>query len=158
MGKSAKPKSPIEGVVCYWTWVGPKKPEAHARCWSMVEAYGITEDGGYTTTPSTGGNDRHDWENWLNQKKYLDKDKEDWDWEPLMGRCVTMWTWNSGVSLVGLHPIDWEPHLSISFVSELKKVPNWPAFLEHGHALYLDTARVAQMIVTGEKVKFPFRS
>jgi hypothetical protein len=60
-----------------------------------------------------------------------------------MGRAVTAWNIESGVSLIDLNPVEWADFLSIGFIEELRKLSNWTTFLEGGHTLYLGTAREA---------------
>lgn len=146
-------KKHVHGVVCYWEWI-PGKREAYVKRWKLVEAYGIDMDGYPLTTPknSPGRSDRQEWDNWMNER-YVPKgnDEEDYDMRPIMGRAVTFWSVEGGVSLGDIHPPKWIDMLSIQFVSELKKTKNWHAMLEDGHTLYLGTARAAEKILFGEE-------
>lgn len=146
---------PPDAVVCYWSWIHDHS-DPYARRWRMDEAHGLDEDGHFLTTPSTGGKDRHDWENWLGRKKSADEDEI--DWEPIPGRCVTMWSWLHGVRLTGL--VEPVPNLCVvpGFFGMIGAFRNWSQFVTDGHVLYIDTARVAKMIVVGQKVQLPFRS
>ena len=138
--------------MCYWEYVPPKPEDRRdpARLWKLAESFRIDQDGYPMDKTSTGdcSDGRHEWTCWM----YTDNpdDGYDDDRRPIMGRAVTLWTVESGVSLMNLHPPEWVPWLSISFIEELKKLKNWYAFLQCGYNLHDGTARAAEKIIYGE--------
>ena len=133
----------INGVVCYWEYQESKE---RRELWKLVESFPVDMDGYPLIKTSTGRDNDCDML-WLNTKIHPYHGSEDYEWEPIMGRAVTAWWLESGVQVRDLHPPAWVSWLSVSFIEELKKLPNWWQFLECGHDLYLGTARAAQEII-----------
>lgn len=143
-------KNPPHGVICYWEYK-PSEKKGMSRIWHLVEAYPIDMDGyPLVQVKNTGKiNSRQEWDNWMNTQEPDDEGYG--DYVPIMGRAVTVWTVEGGVHLLDLHPPEWVPWLSITFIEELKKLSNWSQFLECGYDLYLGTARAAEKIIFNEK-------
>jgi hypothetical protein len=132
----------MHGIICYWSYVKPKSQ--FDKLWHLEESFAIDDDGRPLTTPSTGGGDRIEW---TNKKVYADKEAKgegDYDWEPIMGRAVTICTLESGVRLIDIHPPEWSEWLSSSFYEELCKSDNWVKVLERGYDLYFGTVNEAR--------------
>ena len=160
MGKSFER---LHGIVCYWEYRDGKHRDE--RSWHLVESFPIDDDGHChcLTTPSTGGDDRQEWHKWTNSTVYRKKDgtittKDDEemyydDYEPIMGRAVTIWTMQHGTSLLDLHPPgeDFPKWLSASFYEELCKLQNWATLLERGYDLYFGTTREAEKYLFKEE-------
>lgn len=143
----------MDGVMCFWKYTPPKNPkEPYRKLWKLMESVQIDDDGYFLTNPKSfeAFNSRHPWEAWTSKKVYRNKDKEDYHYESIMGRAITIWYVESGVGLLNFNPPEWVPWVSISFLDELKKLPNWSSFLEDGHTLYLGTAREAKKHLYGE--------
>lgn len=130
------------GVMCYWKYDPDGK---YRRCWVLAESFAINNDGYPIGERSTKDwpDTRHEWNGWMNTRT----EGEDYDLEPIMGRAVTVFQFESGCTLLDLHPPEWPPWLSGSFVEEIRKLPNWSQFLEGGFDLYLGTARAAEKII-----------
>jgi hypothetical protein len=107
--------------------------------WKLVECFGV-DDNGYAATPSArAGSGRHSYDSWVYRPV---GDPEAPDYDPIMGRAVTVWEPAGGVRLAVLHPPEWVPWLGVEFYDGLRKLPNWFAFLEGGGTLYRETARI----------------
>ncbi len=149
-----------EAFVCLWTY----NPLCTAAAdsgpgWDLSECYGIDEDG-YPVTPSKYADARSSpsYATWLNRKCwhrsglviYLcpsDADPDDYHWDPIPGHEVTVWTFESGVSLAGFNPPEDADWLDPSFKHELLKSPNWCAFVAGGRDVYSGTARAAHLML-----------
>lgn len=139
----------FHGVICYWEFV-PSESRFETK-WKLVESFCIDSDGYCLTKPSTGGGDREEWQKWMNKKIYLregedddfheDDEELDYDWEPIMGRAVTIWSIEDGVRLLNFNPPEWIKWLSVDFYEKLCKMPDWFSLLEGGHWFYNGTAR-----------------
>jgi len=135
----------MHGIICYWRYV--KTKNNYDKQWVLAESFAIDLDGRPLTIPSTGGGDRVEWDKWMNKKVYANKEakaEDDYDWEPIMGRAVTICTLESGVRLLDIHPPEWSDWLSISFYEELCKSDKWVKMLERGFDMYLGTAKEAR--------------
>jgi hypothetical protein len=125
-------------VICYW---------AYEEKWVLKESFQMDEDGHCIQIPSTGGNSRHEYHKWMN--KPLDEDE--WDFEPIMGRAVTVWDMDHGVGLLDIHPPEWVDWLSVSFYEKLCKMPDWYVLLNEGWHMFMGTAKEVEKYVTGVK-------
>ncbi len=158
----------LYGIICYWQWADPEHRDK--RHWQFVESFAIDSDGHCLTTPSTGGGDRQEWHKWTNRKVYFVKDEGEghWiedaeeepeeyeydDWMPVKGRAVTLWTLQSGTSLLAINPPNEFPKwLSTSFCEELCKLKEWASLLEHGYDLYFGATNEAERYIVGFKEK-----
>ncbi len=139
----------LHAIVCYWKWV-PGKRGDHRRQWELVEAYGVDDDGYPLVKPQNtpGKGDRQEWDHWMN-KWVVPKGSEydDGEWEPIMGRAVTLWSVTGGVRLMDFHPPKWVEWLSVGWLEEVRKLPNWAAFFESGYELYLGTERAVRKLL-----------
>src|SRR6516165_5285245 len=98
----------VHGVVCYWDYVAPPLEYDHNHChWRFVEAYPIDRDGyPLVAVQNTGQiNSRQEWDNWLYiVHKPENGDEDDYEYEPVLGRAVTIWTMADGARLLKLNP------------------------------------------------------
>lgn len=128
-----------DAVVCFWEWC---KTKDSRETWKLVETYGMDQDG-YAMTPSVhASKDRHSYNGWM--LKYPDDDDSYAEPEPIMGRAVTCWDIESGVSLVRIHPPKWIPFLSCGFYEQIIKKNAWLNLIEGSHELLFGTARAAE--------------
>ena len=148
-----KERKRIRGVMCYWEYVAPKPDEDKTivRLWHLRHVVPHDDDGypvgsklpDFITKCS---DHRHVWTCWMNTDN-PDEDGYDDDRESIMGRAVTAWSIEDGVSLVDLHPPEWVDWLAPGFIEELRKNRNWSQIIEGGHNLYLGTARAVEKIL-----------
>jgi hypothetical protein len=135
--------SDSSGVICYWRYKQPSSnnKEHLSNLWELVESYEIDLDGYPLTTPqnTSEGHSRDEYYNWTHEKKQYEDD--DYDWVPIPGRAVTIWTTENGVHLLSLNLPDKIVWLDARFIDKLKKLPNWYEFLQCGYDLFMGTAR-----------------
>jgi hypothetical protein len=84
-------KSEIYGVICYWTLEMPKSNKRDDVRWKLVESYPIDSSGSWLVKPKNtpGTNSREEWSAWTHKAP---EDDDDLDFEPIMSRATTMWT------------------------------------------------------------------
>ena len=61
---------------CLWEYVPPDKDKAgwhHAKIWNLVECYGVDMDGYACTESKYASDDRHSYDNWINQNIWYDE-------------------------------------------------------------------------------------
>ena len=140
-------------IVSLWEFRVPQNnmDTSKSRRWFCLETYGVDQDG-YACTPSKfASKDRHSFDNFMFKEPTKEEEEKFIDREPIMGRAVTTWTMESGVSLAAFHPPEWTSWLSVQFIEELRKLSNWCSFLEDGYTLWAGTARHAEKIFFGVK-------
>lgn len=118
-----KTKQPIAAVVCLW-----RHDPASRHQWALAESY---------------ANDRCSWDAWL----FGRPENQDADAQEIMGRAVTLWTFEGGVRLTGFHPPDWCDWLSAWFYDELTKSPR---MIEGGHHLQEVTIQEARRLLSAK--------
>jgi len=143
----------VRGVMCYWEYVAPKSNDDKTltRLWHLRHAVPHDDDG-YPIGPNLPKfitdccDHRHVWTCWM-QKYDPDEDGYDDNPEDIMGRAVTAWSIENGVTLLDLHPPEWVDWLAPGYIEEIRKHRNWSQIIEGGHNLYLGTARAVEKII-----------
>lgn len=146
--------------VCLWEYKPDERKTTLPKLWHLVECFGVDQDGYACTKTKYAKGGRQPWQNWMNKKVWYDKeakqvvdspptpaDEEDFDYRPISGRAVTVWSTESGVSLAEFMPpveVDW---LADSFYKKLKKSKKWYEFIEDGYTLYGGTARAVEKFI-----------
>ena len=133
------------GVMCYWEY-----DQNFRDSLKLMESFPTDADGQPTvkTSTSRGNRDRlaADWLYWM--YKPIDGSLVSADaLKPIMGRAITVWSIESGVKLLRLHPPEWSKWLSTSFYDRLCKMPDWANLLNNGYILDIGTARAAEKII-----------
>lgn len=129
-------------VYCLWKWNSKSKPRSLDQ-WKLVEAY-AANDNGY---PLEKGKINCD--DFMDKKVPYKNNDEDYELESIMGRCVTLWTFAEGVSLLRFHPPEDCKWLSIRAIEEIRKLPHWFSIIEDGGTLLFGTERAARKIIMG---------
>lgn len=141
-------KADVSGVICYWQYTPPNRKSIFPELWELAESFPIDDDGYPLIKTSTDDyGSRRTWEGWMNKREEAADDEDYPDFIPIMGRAVTMWSFENGARLLDFHPPEFVPWLSIRFVEELKKSKRWADMLEDGTRLYLATIEAAKKYV-----------
>jgi len=126
-------------VYCFWRFDATKPRH---KVWDLVEVIGGDSDGYLLSKPQhfEVHDHRHPWMDWM-QGRPDDEEAPEEARVSLMGRAVTVWSVERGVTLLAFNPPAWVDWLARTFYEELKKLPNWYSLLEGGHTLWAGSAR-----------------
>jgi len=128
------------GIFCFWRW------NEESQKYELAESFGVDMDGRPIANTKYASDDRDCTFDWMHNKTPLGEgDEEDYDVSDRMGRAVTSWDMESGVSLIRWTPPKWEKWMGHDFVKLMKQ--NFVSSLKDGHNLHSETAIQASKIM-----------
>lgn len=134
--------------ICLWEF---EENAPNKSCWKFIECYGIDDDGYLCTESKYADTNKCSYNNWINRKIWYDDEKsytecpkhldeDDFDYENIPGRVVTIWTFSGGVDLLEFNSPVKNNILSIEFFEKLKTL-NWSVLVRDGYNLKHGTAK-----------------
>lgn len=151
----------ISVVYCLWKYKETPTTRYESK-WELMNVIPMDHYGNFLKeNPYQRG--RSAYSLWIEHKVWWDKEKnqavtecpagcneEDYDWDEIFGRMVTIWTIEHGIQLRHFSPPENTPWLTIDFGERLTRLPNWWEYVDGGGAILGRTTRVVQDLLLGE--------